>query len=115
MTEELFDPGCEGLRLWASTDPNTRAGDAPGMRVPPPLAHDLVAAMREAAAKRAEFCLNVALLKWQKTSRDVPGLIDRPTAQDVLNMVEQAADALRVLQEIAVELFADDEEAPTDA
>lgn len=108
MAEELVDPSEFGLWISASADAN---GKGERMKIPSSHVEPVLDALRTAAAARADYALNVALLKWQAQPHDVPGLMDVHVVDSVLTMVESAVDALRVLREIAGEVVEDDPDA----
>jgi hypothetical protein len=101
MAEELVDPSEYGLWISASAEPN---GKGERMKIPSSHVEAVLDALRTAAAARADYALNAALLKWQHHPHDVPGLMDVHDVESVLTMVEGAAEALRVLREVAGEV-----------
>lgn len=101
MAEELSDPTEHGLWISASAEAN---GKGERMQIPSTHVGPVLDALRTAAAGRADYALNVAILKWQELPRDLPGLIDYHDVERVLTMVESAAEALRVLREVAGEV-----------
>lgn len=98
MAEELVDPSEYGLWVSASAEVN---GKGERMKIPSSHVEPVLDALRTAAAARADYTLNAALLKWQ---HDVPGLMDVHAVDSVLTMAEGAVEALRVLRELAGEV-----------
>lgn len=107
---EVFDPSEEGMHLWVSTSDNAKAADSPGMRIPATLVDDLLASLRVAAVSRANYCLNVAVLKWERQPHGEPWMMGRVTFDGVADMLDQASEAFRVLAEIAPEAYDGDEQ-----
>lgn len=101
MAEELVDPTEFGLWIVASAEKN---GNGQGMKIPSTHVDEVLAVLRTAAAGRADYALNAALLKWQALPLEMPGLIDRHAVDNVLTMAESAVEALRVLHELAGEI-----------
>lgn len=101
MAEELVDPTEHGLWIAASSEEKD-AGQR--MKVPSTHVDEVLSVLRTAAAGRANYALNAALLKWQALPVEMPGLIDRHAVDNVLTMAESAVEALRVLHELAGEI-----------
>lgn len=106
MAEELIDPSEYGLWVSVAAEANDNGRR---MKIPASHVEQVLDVLRTAAASRADYALNVALLKWQAAPRDLPGLMDKDTVDGVLTMAESAVGALRVLHEMAGELVEDDD------
>lgn len=108
MSEEMYGPEERGLWISVSTEINGRPGH--GMTVPERLLDGVLESVRTAATARASYALGAALVKWDALSTDIPNLIERSSLEGVQQMLENALESVRVLVELAPELYDDEDE-----